>query len=823
MRWYTYDTEVFRNDFLVVFKEKETGEYAIFHNDNEGVRDFISDDAIYCGFNSKGYDQYIIKAIANGFAPEEVKQVNDWIIGGGQGWDCPLLNNIFYRFNNVDIMDDMQVGLSLKAIEGHLGMSIEETEVDFNLDRPLTPDELALTIKYCKHDVDATEYLTGLRKNYLENKMYLGRLKGIDDVKSLAMTNAKLTALYLDAKKEREYDDEREYKYPENLRREYIPKEVFKFFDRLKDTSIPDDELFSSKLDITVGGCPVTLGFGGIHGAIPFYQESETETRLIRNYDVASYYPHLMTVGGYTSRNIPDPQIYADMLERRMVAKKSGDISTANALKLVANTTYGAMLNQYNELYDSLMGRSVCISGQLYLLELSQRLISECPSLKIIQLNTDGIMVSFDKDEYDKVLSITDDWQTRGYELEEDKIKSIVQKDVNNYIEIPYDGDPKIKGGYLVRGIAKAGAFNVNNSMPIVSTAIVNHFVKGIPANETINNCTELSQFQTIAKAGSKYESAHHMVDGEQVRIQKVNRIYATKNKRYGKLFKVHAETGRTAKIENLPERCIIDNDNKLTIDDIDKSYYIDVAIKRINDFMGIKPEKKGRKKMAETKTTKMTIFQKILKARLMFMQTNPTMSGKNMELCYEYFELKDIVPVANSIFEELGLLPVVTMDTEKATMTLVDIDAPENSVPFCVPFVRYEGNRGTNVVQALGSTITYYRRYLYMVALDICEADGFDCTAPKETPTPETKTAAPIPAPVVAKPESTLTASDGNASDIQIKQLKEVLKKLKEKDPTQEPFIAKIAVDTKGFKVVSRAECEKITKTVTDMLKAGE
>ena len=269
MRWYTYDTETFAHDFIVVFKDKETGEHTVFHNDNLGVKDFISEDAIYCGFNTKHYDQYILKAICAGFSPEEVKQVNDWIIGGGQGWECHLLQGVFFRFNNADIMDDMQMGLSLKAIEGHLGMSIEETEVDFNLDRPLTEEEIALTIKYCKHDVDATEKVTELRKNYLDNKIYLGGLKGIEPTKALAMTNAKLTAAYLDARREIEFNDERKYKYPDNLLRDYIPDEVFYFFDRLYDPGIPDDDLFKSKLNITVGECPVTLGFGGIHGAIP--------------------------------------------------------------------------------------------------------------------------------------------------------------------------------------------------------------------------------------------------------------------------------------------------------------------------------------------------------------------------------------------------------------------------------------------------------------------------------------------------------------------------------------------------------------------------
>ena len=138
MRWFTYDCEVFNHDFIVVFKDRDTGFHYVCHNVNDAIREFITarEFAIFCGFNTKGYDQYIIKAICGGLSPEEVKEVNDWIIGGGQGWQCPLLDGVFFRFNNVDIMDDMQMGLSLKAFEGHLGeLSIEETEVDFNLDR----------------------------------------------------------------------------------------------------------------------------------------------------------------------------------------------------------------------------------------------------------------------------------------------------------------------------------------------------------------------------------------------------------------------------------------------------------------------------------------------------------------------------------------------------------------------------------------------------------------------------------------------------------------------------------------------------------------
>ncbi len=326
---------------------------------------------LLCGFNNKHYDNHILKAAYIGLTPENIKRINDQIIlEGVNGWDIWLLKGEKFYIDSFDLKDDMQAGHSLKHIEGHLGMNIEESEVDFSIDRPLTDAELKSTIHYCKCDVDATEKLFHLRKNYLKNKINLGEKKGISLARSLYLTNAKLTSIYLDAvKPSKPWKDEREYTYPTQLLREYIPEEVFSFFDRLQDKTIPDQEVFTSKLSLLVGDCPCVIGFGGIHGAIPTYQEESTETRTIRNKDVASYYPNLMRKMGYCSRNIPSPQLYADTIDQRVKAKREGDKATANALKLVLNTTYGAMLNgkegeAFNDLYDPLQGRSVCISGQ---------------------------------------------------------------------------------------------------------------------------------------------------------------------------------------------------------------------------------------------------------------------------------------------------------------------------------------------------------------------------------------------------------------------------------------------------------------------------
>lgn len=615
---FIFDCEVFAHDWLFVFKEIATGEYTVIHNDNDAVVAFMERNPFLGGFNNKHYDNFILKGVMCGLTPEQIKEINDLIIVEEvNGWDIPILREYRVYFDSFDLMDDCQVGLSLKAIEAHLGIPIEETEVDFNITHRLSEKELQETIYYCKYDVDATEKLYHLRQAYLKNKVTLGKARNLTDRQAMYMTNAKLTSVYLKAQKpEKPWNDERNYQYPEKLLRQYIPQEVFDFFDRMKDDRIPDDELFSSKLEIMVGVCPCTIAYGGIHGAIPTYVEEATETRTIRNKDVASYYPHLMTLMGYCSRNMPSPKMFEDTLEERVAAKKAGDKATANALKLVLNTTYGAMLNgkdgtAFNDLYDPLMGRSVCISGQLFLLELSEHLIAECPTLKIIQLNTDGIMVSFDHEDEAKYQEITQEWQDRtGFELEEDFIRKIVQKDVNNYVEVPADGgEPKVKGGQLVRGIAPAGAFNINNNAVVVARAIKQYFIDGTPPEETIAASENILDFQLIAKAGGKYSQCYHLVGGEKVIVQKVNRVYAVSDKSKGTVYKTHAVTGRDAKVAGLPTHCAIDNNNNLSIEVVDRKWYVKLAKKYINDFLGIKPPRKNTRRINSLKKKSLALF----------------------------------------------------------------------------------------------------------------------------------------------------------------------------------------------------------------------
>jgi hypothetical protein len=285
MRIVVVDTEVFKYDWIAVFLDTVSGEFQVFHNDNQAVRDYMDQSGlIFCGYNSKHYDNHILKAICCGAPPELVKQINDFIIVEERpGWEHWFIRQNRFWFDSFDLMDDTQVGTSLKHIEAHMGWNIEHTEVDFNLNRPLTPEEIESTIFYCKWDVKATAKLLTMRKGYLQAKLNVARTKGISDAKALYMTNARLTAAFLDAVATERFD-EREYHYPDNLDRTYIPDEVFDFFNGIHNTSIPSKEYFSSKLKLNIGDCEVVLGFGGIHGAIQCYvwEEEKDDLRTTR-------------------------------------------------------------------------------------------------------------------------------------------------------------------------------------------------------------------------------------------------------------------------------------------------------------------------------------------------------------------------------------------------------------------------------------------------------------------------------------------------------------------------------------------------------------
>lgn len=123
----------------------------------------------------------------------------------------------------------------------------------------------------------------------------------------------------------------------------------------------------------------------------------------------------------------------------------------------------------------------------------------------------------------------------------------------------------------------------------------------------------------------------------------------------------------------------------------------------------------------------KMNIYEKIMSARLQFLQSNPQKSGYNKFQNFKYFELVDIVPVATKICCELGLYTHINIEDSQAVMLVLNVDDPSEIVEYRLTSPVVQQDKFNNMLQDVGRCETYIRRYLYMLFLDITENDTVD------------------------------------------------------------------------------------------------
>ena len=565
-----YDFEVFKEDWLVVIIDmKNKKEHVIINNSDELEKIYQDNiNEIWVGFNSRHYDQYILKGILCGFEP---KRINDFIIlKGNPGWKfSSLFRNV--PLNNYDVM--MSIDRGLKSFEGFMGNDIKESSVPFDIDRKLTEEELQETVKYCRHDVEQTIEVFLQRKSDFE--AHLGLVKIACEGKPLNMaliskTKAQLSAIILEASK-KEHNDEFDIDFPSTLKIDKY-KEVVEWYENEENRCYEKDGK-KNQLDIMIAGVPHQFGWGGVHGAIPQYSGEG----YFLNMDVTSLYPSLMIQYNLHSRNMKDPQKFVDIYNTRVQYKKEKN-PLQLPLKLVLNSTYGVMKDKNNDLFDPLQANRVCIYGQLLILDLVEKLEPHC---KIIQSNTDGVLIKMNSyDDYDLIDDIAYEWEQRTHlNLEFDEYRKVFQKDVNNYIIVDAEGHYKSKGAYVKK------LNNLDYDLPIINKALVDYMVNNIPVEDTINNCNDLKEFQLVTKISNKYK---YILHGEHKIKEKCIRIFASKYIDDPGVTKVSERTGKPAKISNSPEHCFIYNEevNDVKVPNkLDKTWYINLATKRLNDF----------------------------------------------------------------------------------------------------------------------------------------------------------------------------------------------------------------------------------------------
>ena len=458
----------------------------------------------------------------------------------------------------------------LKSLEGFMGNNIKETSVPFDIDRKLTKSELQETIKYCRHDVEQTIEV------FLERKSDFDAQIGLITMFKLPLSNicrskAQLSAFVLNAVLPVESrDDEFDISIPDTLRINKYQHIVNWYLDK-------NNRDYSKSLTTDVAGVETLFGWGGIHSARKKY----CKEGYFINMDVASLYPSLMIQYNLHSRNIVNPQKYVDIYHERLKYKAEKN-PLQLPLKLVLNSTYGAMKDKNNQLYDPLMANNVCIHGQLLLLDLMEKLE---PYAEIIQSNTDGILIRMPdgKNEdiwFDLIDDIVHEWEQRTrLTMEFDEYRKIFQKDVNNYVVIDSDGHYKSKGAYVKK------LTNLDYDLPIVNKAMVDYMVKNIPIEQTINECTDLKMFQKIVKRTGKFRCVWH--NGKSY-DEKCFRVFASLDSSDTFIGKQKDGRDTVEKFANTPENCFIVNDNVNDVQvysKLNRQWYIDLTKERLSQF----------------------------------------------------------------------------------------------------------------------------------------------------------------------------------------------------------------------------------------------
>lgn len=593
--------------WCVVFIDYATKKGKIIKNNVEELRQFYEacKHDIFISYNGRNYDQWIFKGLLLGYCPAHLtkKLIEEGVKGG------MLVRN----HNKIPLLhyDAANKFNSLKQLEAFMGSEIKESDVPFWLDRPMTEAEEKDLIKYCVHDVKELIKVLEKTKGTFDSHISLIEMFNIDLI-NVNKTQAQLNAIILDAKKYKDNGDEYDFIYPETLKLSSKYQYIKEWFDDIKEGRISTE----GKVELETEICdnPTVYALGGVHGALKNFQYEGK----IFSLDVTSLYPSLILEYGLMSRGVASDEKFREIRDTRIQYKKAGN-KLEKVLKLVLNSTYGVLGDQYNDLCDKRMMRSVCVAGQLLLTDFIEKIEAYC---KPFNINTDGVFFYIEDDNFDynfnKIMEAKQEWEQRtrlGLEVEE--FTKVVQKDVNNYIVVAKDGSAKAKGAFVKE------QNELDYDLPIVNKAVKDYFILNKPTEETITECDDLIEFQKIVKVTSAYNegawkdctfSKQAVLNEKTSKITKKTmwdegsghplqdktfRIFASNREEDGGLFKKKSNKN-PEKFANTSEKVFIDNGEvigKSVPDYLDKQWYIDLANDRIRQFLGIKKERKTKVK----------------------------------------------------------------------------------------------------------------------------------------------------------------------------------------------------------------------------------
>lgn len=563
-------------------------------DDAEGIKRYLEDTStgVLTTYNGKRFDMIIQKCVSLHFTPRqifiaaqilfgntkyppsmnitahEVSRISQYVTGWQAKWSGAEAHQ--------DLMDDSDKGLKDK--EASFGMSIKECSVPFDK-VGLTEQDKADIIHYCKHDVFALHVMyVCVSKPYIDTKLDLAETYNVPEKVAYESTNAVLVGKVLGA--ERVHNTTivdptiTIYEKPLNdYIHKWVPKEALQ---HLLTSQKPKQLLmFGNKVYMADGGIHSTIVLPTYGKDVAVYAEA-TEEYGLYNIDLSGCHPSVMLYAGAMSRAVKHVQRFEETVRGRRKLKfvpKSTwtpeQVRFVAGSKLVHNVTYGAMGNKYLPLYDDYMRSKVCRVSQLIIIAVAMEMYTSIPNLKILQTNTDGILMYMPRIYFEEVQRrIAEFEQATDFAFSLDEDSKIWQLNVNNYIALDVDGNDKKKGKTFVTSIWQPGTNKIRPlGYHVLAKAQYEFYVKGTNPIKFLLEHDEVNDFVMSATKGPTYYGMVHTINNVEYELGRVSRVIAVDNDKYGEVRKIKA--GAKDLVANCPPHAYI-------VDDALTDYYIE-------------------------------------------------------------------------------------------------------------------------------------------------------------------------------------------------------------------------------------------------------
>lgn len=509
---YVFDTEVFQNffSFAAINVEDKSDRHIFEISERKNERDklllFLNRDITLSGFNSSRYDDLILKGV---MYLRNIYNLSQSIIKENK-IDYDLLYKPV-RFRSIDLQKIGGFYFSLKTCAIRLNFENVE-DLPFNPDKPVELGQIDTLLQYNLNDTlvtwDLYHYLLPaiqFRKDY-EKKYRLDLMVSDSQLGESILKNHYKFKTGL---------GENDFKYMGTPRSTleirdflspigFISEDLTDIFEEIRDWKLTYHTKFKRSKKINFAGINLNLGVGGLHskdtGGI---FETSPEKQLIF-IDVSSYYPNLIrNKESYPSHLRQDiiSEIYSNLIEQRLTLKSEGDKQGSNLLKLALNSIYGQSNYKYSWLYDPQVFVTVTLNGQFLLLSLIDTLSHN--GIKILTVNTDGLIVYPEEDKINLCYKLCTNWEiVNKLRLDYVNLDRYIRKDCNNFM--------LVKNGEIVKktGIFQDTYDNIkrDSSNQIIKKSIVSYFFEDISVEDTIRGSQNIFDFVLAKNINRKFK-----------------------------------------------------------------------------------------------------------------------------------------------------------------------------------------------------------------------------------------------------------------------------------------------------------------------------